>query len=140
MGKEIDLSIFLKPNVFLNCFRQESARSLGVTIDKVSLLTSVESSSESTSFFASNISIFGAKMLGGVLQPCTNSDSEFSPLPNICFCFVEKTPVDSPKLATIPLFKNSTKEEFLCYLQLPSDKAQRVDLILKNVTAFLEII
>ncbi|KAI9144619.1 dynein heavy chain and region D6 of dynein motor-domain-containing protein [Paraphysoderma sedebokerense] len=142
ISSPISLSMFFRPEVFLNALRQSTAKKVGKPMDALQL-TSTWNSSEvgSKSFWIciQNLNIQGGKFIRGRLIEVTSDDSTYSVLPKCYIAWVQNTENTMKEgVFHIPIFKDPRRETTVAKIQMACDFSE-ASLILRGVSCFVEV-
>lgn len=145
----VALGDLFNPSTFVNALRQQTARKLGLAIDKVKMIA----------YWDGDRGKGAASRLSDCPLPCTLSTmllqgavfqsflkegaadaSELSPSPNVAIGFVplsSNDPYSPDEMIPIPVYLTPSREDFLMDLPMPSDRTERSKWILSGVALFL---
>ena len=143
----LTLGDLFNPATFINALRQQTARQLGTAIDRVKMICSWDKDAKHMKAAScpllchlSNLLLQGASFHSGTLQESASEANELTPAPNVCIGFVAKDapePYNKSQAIGIPVFLNTSREEFLMELQMPTPGGDQGRWVLAGVALFL---
>lgn len=150
LDSPLALGDIFNPATFVNALRQQTARKLGLAIDRVKMIASWESGDKAKNTVSrggacplpctlTSILLQGA-MFHGILKESVSDASELSPAPNVCIGFVSDTTADpytTDETILIPVYFTPSREYFLMEISMPTDKADKSKWVLAGVGLFL---
>jgi dynein heavy chain 2 len=145
------LGDIFNPATFVNALRQQTARKLGLAIDRVKMIASWESGDKAKAAITrggscplpctlTSMLLQGAMFHSGALKESASDASEMSPSPNVCIGFVASNaaePYGPEETIPIPVYFTTSREEFLMEIPMPADKADKSKWVLAGVALFL---
>ena len=150
LDSPLSLGDIFNPATFVNALRQQTARKLGLAIDRVKMIASWDSGDKARNTIGRNCGcplpcILSNMLLEGAIFQNRLKDSpsdapEHSPAPDVCIGFVsEETsdPYSADDTIAIPAYFTPSREDFLMDLPMPSDYQDKQKWVLAGVGLFL---
>jgi len=144
------LGDIFNPATFVNALRQQTARKLGLAIDRVKMIASWESEDKARSIISRTSGcplpcvLTGMLLQGAIFQgrlkESPSDAAENSAAPDVCIGFVSSEtaePYSSDETIAIPAYLTPTREDFLMDLPMPSSNQDKQRWILAGVGLFL---
>lgn len=144
------LGDIFNPATFVNALRQQTARKLGLAIDRVKMIASWESEERARNIVSRTggcplpCVLSGMLLQGAVFQSRLKESpanaSENSPAPNVCVGFVSSEtaePYSNEETIAIPAYFTPSREDFLMDLPMSSNSNDKQKWILAGVALFL---
>jgi dynein heavy chain 2 len=137
-NEPISLADFLRPGVFLNALRQQTARAIRTAVDGLHLVSSFDFAALSArSNGAITVQVSGLLLEGAlfdarrsVLVDSTRSAALTSPLPNLCIAWLPKDTHPEAALpgagppVSLPIYLSLSREHYLTSVTLHTDNAR----------------
>lgn len=143
----LNLSDLLHPGTFLNALRQQTARNLECSMDRLELQTAWNErafdSEVDRVVEIKDLALQGAAFERQVLCEAHSNSMELVPVPSVYMAYVMKNETTikakkSHKSVSIPLYFNRTRERLLAEIDMPMDSAEEADQwIMAGVALFL---
>lgn len=147
----VSLGDIFNPATFVNALRQQTARKVGLAIDRMKMIASWESDDKARSILSRNCGcalpctltgmlLQGAIFQGGKLRESASDASELSPSPSVCIGFVSADtpePYSIEDTIAIPAYFTPSREDFLMDIPMPADSQDKTRWILAGVGLFL---
>ena len=146
LADALNLGDLFSPSTFINALRQQTARKLGVAIDRVKLICGWEKDARKMAdacclpCTVSGMFLQGAALHSGALQPSAPDSAEISAAPPATIGYV---PLESEEIysssgsVSVPVYLSPSREEFLAELRVPSSGADQGRWVLAGVSLFL---
>jgi len=146
-GDPLELSDLFHPITFINALRQQTAREIGVAIDRVKMICSWEKDGSHDvkrscplPCTLQGLQMQGANFKSGRLQEPPSDAAEMFPTPPVSIGFVAESaqsPYSKNESLAVPVYLSSSREELLMELDMPSGDGDHNKWIPSGVALFL---
>nr|BBC28429.1 cytoplasmic dynein 1b heavy chain [Yamagishiella unicocca] len=143
----LELSSVFHPGTFLNALRQQSARSLGCSMDMLKPVTSWDAGKLKAAAGAAPVVLLGGMIMQGAtfdgsrLSPVTAEAPAFRAIPPMCMVWLPKdAPFAYSSYMEAPLYMTSERSKLLSRVQLPVSGPEEMDSwTLAGLSLFLSV-
>eukprot|EP00455_Lapot_gusevi_P046341 TRINITY_DN6084_c0_g1_i3.p1 TRINITY_DN6084_c0_g1~~TRINITY_DN6084_c0_g1_i3.p1 ORF type:complete len:235 (-),score=70.87 TRINITY_DN6084_c0_g1_i3:314-1018(-) len=144
LSRPLRLADLLQPATFLNALLQHTARTLGVAIDQLKLVSTFDAQrlpAQSVTVCVEAVWLQGAAFVeaSSKLGPLPPNAATLTPLAPIYLAYLPKSEPEcysDDESVVVPLYYSMTREKLVCQLRLPC-QGEAATWILAGVAAFL---
>ncbi|XP_075248310.1 cytoplasmic dynein 2 heavy chain 1-like [Convolutriloba macropyga] len=138
----LDLSDLFNPAIFLNAFRQQAARDLGVSMDSLELVCdwSDRSADSRLTLKVKNLNMEGASLMGFLRENQQNSPTMQLVKQTCTLSWTQKSgdqSSESGKTLSLPLYSSTDRDSLVTCLDVPCDPGSSAQWIEAGVALFL---
>jgi len=139
LSQPINLSHFFQPQVFLNALRQQTARSLGVSMDSLKLVTSWDQGALKDGVAVTGLQLQGAIFDGRRLSEVPADGQTALALPPAKFAWIPKeAAAPYANALPVPLYRTAERAAVIAEIQLPlGSAAEAPQWVLSGTACFL---
>ncbi|KAG2426397.1 hypothetical protein HYH02_014824 [Chlamydomonas schloesseri] len=143
----LELSSVFHPGTFLNALRQQSARSLGCSMDMLKAVTSWDAAKLKAAAGGAPVALLGGLTMQGAtfdgsrLSPVAAEAPAFRAVPAMCMAWLHKdSPMAYASYMEAPLYMTSDRSKLLARVQLPVSGPEEMDgWVLAGLSLFLSV-